>query len=60
MGARPGVLNPWQLFQPPIFSLNNDKICVQTHVLIDHLLNYGTQLLEKNMLYIVIKRMLFP
>ena len=37
---------PDHWFQSPIFSLNNDKICVKTHYSIDQLLNYGTLLLE--------------
>ena len=45
-GARSGVLARRQWFQSPIFSLNNDQICVKTHYLIDQLLNFGTQLLE--------------
>ena len=42
----PVFLTQRQWFQSPILSLNNDKISVKTHYLIDQLLNYGTQLLE--------------
>ena len=54
-----------QRFQSLIFSLNDDKICLETPYLIDQLLSYRPQLLELffneiNLLYNIIKHVLLP